>query len=73
MSINPKRNRHVRGLYIMRSNEERWLGVFADKVEIEIRAGKGGDGKLSFLHEKYRAYGGADGGEGVTVVRLIQR
>jgi GTP-binding protein len=38
--------------------------VFADKVEIEIRAGKGGDGKLSFLHEKYRAYGGADGGDG---------
>ncbi len=38
--------------------------MFADKVEIFIQAGKGGDGKLSFLHEKYRARGGADGGDG---------
>jgi GTPase len=38
--------------------------MFADKVEIEVRAGKGGDGALSFRHEKYRAKGGPDGGDG---------
>ena len=38
--------------------------MFADKVEIEIRAGKGGDGRMSFRHEKYRAMGGPDGGDG---------
>lgn len=37
---------------------------FADKVEVEVKAGKGGDGKLSFLHEKFRAMGGPDGGDG---------
>jgi GTPase len=37
---------------------------FADKVEIEIKAGKGGDGRLSFRHEKFRAKGGPDGGDG---------
>lgn len=38
--------------------------MFTDKAEIEIRAGKGGDGKMGFRHEKYRAKGGADGGDG---------
>src|SRR5437867_884070 len=38
--------------------------MFADKVEIEVKAGKGGDGRLSFRHEKYRAKGGPDGGDG---------
>jgi len=38
--------------------------MFADTATIEIRAGKGGDGRLSFRHEKYRAYGGPDGGDG---------
>ncbi len=38
--------------------------MFTDKVEIEVRAGKGGDGKLSFRHEKYKAKGGPDGGDG---------
>jgi GTP-binding protein len=38
--------------------------MFADKVEIEVRAGKGGDGKLSFRREKYNAFGGPDGGDG---------
>jgi GTP-binding protein len=38
--------------------------MFADKVQIEVRAGKGGDGRLGFRHEKYRAMGGPDGGEG---------
>lgn len=38
--------------------------MFADNVEINVRAGKGGDGRSSFLHEKYRAMGGPDGGDG---------
>ena len=37
---------------------------FTDSATMEIRAGKGGDGRLSFRHEKYRAKGGADGGNG---------
>jgi GTP-binding protein len=38
--------------------------MFADTATIEIKAGKGGDGRLSFRHEKYRAKGGPDGGDG---------
>jgi GTP-binding protein len=38
--------------------------VFSDVVEIYVKAGDGGNGRLSFLHEKYREYGGPDGGDG---------
>jgi GTP-binding protein len=38
--------------------------MFADTANIEIRSGKGGDGRSSFRHEKYRAMGGPDGGDG---------
>ena len=38
--------------------------MFADNVHIKIKAGKGGDGRLGFRHEKYRAMGGPDGGDG---------
>lgn len=38
--------------------------MFADKAEIIVQAGKGGDGRLSFRHEKLRARGGPDGGDG---------
>lgn len=38
--------------------------MFSDKVEIYVKAGDGGNGRLSFLHEKYRAFGGPDGGDG---------
>ncbi len=37
---------------------------FVDKVTIQIRAGKGGDGAVSFHREKYVAAGGPDGGDG---------
>lgn len=40
------------------------MSIFADQVEIDARAGHGGDGRTSFLHEKYRAKGGPDGGDG---------
>ncbi|MEI6266463.1 MAG: GTPase ObgE [bacterium] len=38
--------------------------MFCDKAEISIKAGNGGNGHLSFLHEKYREFGGPDGGNG---------
>lgn len=38
--------------------------MFVDRVEVSIKAGAGGDGALSFRHEKFRARGGPDGGNG---------
>lgn len=38
--------------------------MFCDKATIKLTAGKGGNGMLSFLHEKYREKGGPDGGDG---------
>lgn len=38
--------------------------MFCDKVSIYVKAGNGGDGLVSFLHEKYREFGGPDGGDG---------
>lgn len=37
---------------------------FVDNVRITAAAGDGGDGKLSFRHEKFIAKGGPDGGDG---------
>jgi GTPase len=37
---------------------------FVDRVQVQIIAGKGGDGALSFRHEKFRTRGGPDGGDG---------
>jgi GTP-binding protein len=37
---------------------------FIDHVQITVVAGKGGDGKLSFRHEKFIDRGGPDGGDG---------
>ncbi len=37
---------------------------FVDSVTLQIRAGRGGDGKLSFRHEKFIRKGGPDGGNG---------
>ena len=38
--------------------------MFTDYVKIYVTAGKGGNGAISFRHEKYVAAGGPDGGDG---------
>lgn len=37
---------------------------FVDEAYIEIAAGDGGNGCVSFRHEKYKEFGGPDGGDG---------
>ena len=37
---------------------------FIDRVDVQVVAGNGGDGKLSFRHEKFIDKGGPDGGDG---------
>ncbi len=38
--------------------------MFIDRAVIEVRSGKGGDGAIAFLREKYRPNGGPAGGNG---------
>ncbi|MEK7603417.1 MAG: GTPase ObgE [Patescibacteria group bacterium] len=38
--------------------------MFVDKADVVFQAGDGGDGKISFRHEKYVDRGGPDGGNG---------
>jgi GTP-binding protein len=38
--------------------------TFVDLVKIIVKAGKGGNGLVHFLREKYKPFGGPDGGDG---------
>ena len=40
------------------------MSKFIDEVIINVKAGHGGGGAVSFYREKYREFGGPDGGEG---------
>lgn len=47
--------------------------MFVDKVSVRLRAGKGGDGIVSFRHEKFIERGGPDGGDGGKGGNIIAR
>lgn len=38
--------------------------MFIDRVSLTVQSGKGGDGMIAFLHEKYMPNGGPSGGNG---------
>ncbi len=47
--------------------------MFIDKIKINVKAGSGGDGAVSFRREKYVAKGGPDGGDGGNGGNIIVR
>ena len=47
--------------------------MFIDRAIVEVRSGKGGDGMIAFLHEKYMPNGGPSGGNGGRGASVIFR
>ena len=47
--------------------------MFIDRAIVEVRSGKGGDGMIAFLHEKYMPKGGPSGGNGGRGASIIFR
>lgn len=47
--------------------------MFVDTVKIQVHAGKGGGGSLSFRHEKFVDKGGPDGGDGGNGGSIVTR
>ena len=48
----------------MKNNTKKCFFMFVDCVIINVKAGDGGNGKVSFLRASYQPDGGADGGNG---------
>ncbi len=49
------------------------MASFVDKVRIQVKAGDGGNGAVSFHREKYVASGGPDGGDGGNGGNIVLR
>lgn len=53
-----------RPFYIVKQLWYNSFVMFVDKAKVSLKAGKGGDGAVSFRHEIYIPKGGPDGGDG---------
>lgn len=52
------------GSFVFQRNIQKGIGMFIDLAKIKVKAGKGGDGAISFHREKFVERGGPDGGDG---------